>query len=148
MATVLEPLLATMNYGNFSLKSSPFCGWDQSYCTQLIFFRLVSCLLNTDHYVSTPFNRVFNFEKFYAEMMPMLPKLKGASTLGSFFLAGQIKKVDRILFYSIITHEDFAKLHTTWITWFIFILDWFQQIRNHIAIHQESSSKLSSKHFD
>lgn len=80
MASVLEPLLETMNYGKFSLRTSPFCGF-------------VACLLNTEKYGSVPFNRIFNYEKFYNEMTPLLPKLKGASAIGSFFLASQVKKI-------------------------------------------------------
>jgi hypothetical protein len=59
----LEPILSVMGHGFFYLRASPFCA-------------AATCLVNTAQHQSVPLTRVFDVEKFWAEMVPLLPNLQ------------------------------------------------------------------------
>ena len=64
MLTAMEPFLNMLGYGWFSMRASPFCGF-------------ITCLLNTDRsFISYPMSRLFQFEKLFNDLKPLLPRLQ------------------------------------------------------------------------
>jgi len=57
IAMVLEPLLSVINYGNYYMRPSPYCGF-------------VACLINHGEFKSVPLNRIFNLSKFFFRNVP------------------------------------------------------------------------------
>jgi len=64
MGAALEPFLNLIGYGWFFIRPSPFCGF-------------ATCLVNTDKsYLSYPVTRLFDFEKLFLDLKPLLPRLQ------------------------------------------------------------------------
>eukprot|EP00698_Gefionella_okellyi_P013133 TRINITY_DN3582_c0_g1_i1.p1 TRINITY_DN3582_c0_g1~~TRINITY_DN3582_c0_g1_i1.p1 ORF type:complete len:509 (-),score=102.28 TRINITY_DN3582_c0_g1_i1:437-1963(-) len=75
----LEPFLGLLGFGNYSIRSAPFDGFG-------------TVLLNSDKWKSVPLSRLLNVEKLYRGLLPELPALKEAKSIGMF--AGmRLKKV-------------------------------------------------------
>jgi hypothetical protein len=59
----LEPILSVMGHGFYFLRASPFCA-------------TATCLVNTTQHRSVPLTRLFDVEKFWVDMVPLLPHLQ------------------------------------------------------------------------
>ncbi len=64
IAPAFEPFLNLMGYGWFYIRPSPFCGF-------------ITCLVNTERsFISYPVTRLFDFEKLFNELKPIVPRLQ------------------------------------------------------------------------
>jgi len=64
IAAMLEPFLTLMGYGFYFMRPSAFCGY-------------IACMVNTEKsFTSYPVSRLFDFEKLFNDMKPVLPRLQ------------------------------------------------------------------------
>eukprot|EP01087_Luapelamoeba_hula_P012798 TRINITY_DN3610_c1_g3_i1.p1 TRINITY_DN3610_c1_g3~~TRINITY_DN3610_c1_g3_i1.p1 ORF type:complete len:677 (-),score=102.42 TRINITY_DN3610_c1_g3_i1:39-1796(-) len=79
-ARVLEPFLQAIGYGKFTIRPSPFCGFG-------------TVLINTESYRSVPLTRLFNFTRFYFDMLPQIKDFETQSLVTGLLLAQKMRKI-------------------------------------------------------
>lgn len=79
---MIEPLLYLLNYGLFSLKISPFCGF-------------VNILITDGKHVSKPLNQLLDIPKLYQKIIPLLPRIRANKYEISLPLANTLRKVSK-----------------------------------------------------
>eukprot|EP00002_Diphylleia_rotans_P033623 TRINITY_DN7167_c0_g1_i2.p1 TRINITY_DN7167_c0_g1~~TRINITY_DN7167_c0_g1_i2.p1 ORF type:complete len:427 (+),score=88.00 TRINITY_DN7167_c0_g1_i2:371-1651(+) len=79
VSRVMEPFFSMLNYGKFSMRASPFCGFG-------------ACLINTEEYRSHPISRFVDLQKFYQQIYPLLLRLDESTTL-NLMTAQKIRKI-------------------------------------------------------
>eukprot|EP01090_Pellita_catalonica_P020906 TRINITY_DN7683_c0_g1_i1.p1 TRINITY_DN7683_c0_g1~~TRINITY_DN7683_c0_g1_i1.p1 ORF type:complete len:536 (-),score=55.00 TRINITY_DN7683_c0_g1_i1:5-1612(-) len=81
---VLEPLLSSLQYGNYTIRPNPFCAF-------------MTCLINTETLKSVPISRFVDIDKFFFNMLEFMPKLetatKNTNVVRGFFNAKRIAKI-------------------------------------------------------
>lgn len=79
LLTAFEPFLNMMGFGWYSMRPSSFCGY-------------ITCLVNTERsFISYPVSRLFDFQKFFTLIKPLLPRLQDGKI--GLYNANKLRKV-------------------------------------------------------
>lgn len=81
IGALMEPFMALLGLGSYSIRPSPWC----SFATLLV---------NTERmFNSVPASRIFDIEKLYEQMLPLIPKLRASNYQVGIQSGLQIKKI-------------------------------------------------------